>query len=178
MGLPTAVALLALLISLFAVATCFAMYTRLRTLERTALTPGTAMLVSEERVVPRGLWPLPPHPRTLVLVLDGACSICRGLAETVAGTAFGTEPPRVLAVFSTDAARESIAGLGLDSVADADLWTAVYEGYAPCVVVIGPDGRVQDRRFVYGDTDVPALLGELLPAEPISPSISGSSHAS
>jgi hypothetical protein len=45
----------------------------------------------------------------------------------------------------------------VDVAARADL----FEGYAPTLLAVDASGTVVARRFVYSDTDVPAVLREL-----------------
>lgn len=153
-----AVALLALLVALFAVVALVAVYARVRALEAGGELSGYPTLVG--RPAPAAVRPAPGQRGALVAVVDGACTLCRpvlaGLATVVGGGAM-----RVVAL--TD--RPAASGgdplpdglLRVDPVARADL----FEGYAPTVLAVDAAGTVVARRFVYADTDVPALLADL-----------------
>lgn len=176
MDLPVALALLALLISVFAVLAAFATYARLRALERTALRPGAALLSEERRQVPAGLWPRGDETASMVLLLDATCPLCRQILDTVgeAVDAGRLAAIRAIAAFPTGDAATAYSGQSIvDITADPDLWQALHEGYTPCLYLIDRTGRITDRRFVYGDTDVAALVSELAAV----PTPSGSSHA-
>ncbi|MFI6321043.1 hypothetical protein ACIBG8_26135 [Nonomuraea sp. NPDC050556] len=160
MSLATALALLALLVSVFAILAVGALYSRLRMMEHTVLRPGSTRLSDEPRAVPPALRPRQGQEAALVLLLDGACSVCHLLwdaARPIPGT-------RVLALFAGAESAEAFEGT-TEKVVDPDLWSAIYEGYTPCVYMIDSAGQLTDRRFVYGDTDLSELF-------------QGSSHAS
>ncbi|GAA0934273.1 hypothetical protein [Nonomuraea longicatena] len=167
MTLPVALSLLSLLLSLFTLLATAGVYARVRTLEQAG---GGAQLTDQPQAVPAGLRPGAGDTHALLFLLDAGCGICKGLWETSVRPIPGV---RVLGLFTSQEVASTFDG-GVEKVADPDLWSAVYEGYAPCVYVIDPAGRIVARRFVYGDTDVPALLSELLPEL----SDSGSHHAS
>lgn len=171
MSLATALALLALLLSVFAILAVGAVYARLRIMEQTVLKPGNVRLDDEVREVPQALRPAKGQDGTLVLMLDANCSICQGVWSAAAAAPPATT--RVVAVFSHADSAQKFDG-PVEKLADPELWTALYEGYTPCVYAVDAAGQVKDRRFVYADTDLPALFAELFP----SLSTSGSSHAS
>jgi hypothetical protein len=158
MNLAVSVALVSVLVSAFAVIAVCAVYARLRALEHTALNPVSARLDDLDRQVPLALWPGIGQSRSLILLMDGTCSICHGLWE--ATQALDLPGVRVLGLL----ADERLVSLfdGGTTLADPDLWSELYEGYTPCVYLISAAGTVTERRFVYGDTDVPALLAEVL----------------
>lgn len=161
MTLSVALALISLLLSLFTLLAVAGVYAKLRALEQSVHNSGgAAQLADQQRTVPEGLRPGNGETHTLALLLDVGCGVCLGLWESAARPIPGV---RVVGVFSSDEVASSFDG-PVEKLADPDLWTALYEGYTPCVYVITPEGRIADRRFVYGDTDVPALLSELLPA--------------
>lgn len=174
MSLPTALALLALLVAVFAVVAVFAIYTRLRLLERTALNPRSALLADEASSAPAVLLPREGDRATLVLLLNAGCPTCGSVVEAITEhEAFDRlAGVRLVAVFPVAAAVDAYGGPpGLERIADADVWAALNEGYAPCLYVIGQDGRISQRRFVYNDTDISALLSAIVPMN------SGSPHA-
>ncbi|MDX3104763.1 hypothetical protein ACIBO5_45415 [Nonomuraea angiospora] len=171
MTLPAALALVSLLLSLFTLVAVGGVYARLRMLEQSVLDPAGAQLADQSRKVPDELRPRGAATHALALLLDAGCGVCAGLWKEIAERPVpGT---RVVGVFASQETAASFEG-PMDKLAGPDLWTALYEGYAPCIYLITPAGEIADRRFVYGDTDIPALLKELLPAL----SESGSSHAS
>ncbi|WP_214413092.1 hypothetical protein [Sphaerisporangium fuscum] len=175
MSLATSLALLALLVAVFAVLAVGAVYIRVRRLEATALTPGSARLADEPRLVPGALAPEPGQRAALVVLLDGTCAICHALWDAV--TAAHLPQVRVLGLLPDETAAGTFEGGTV--LADPGLWSSLYEGYTPCLYVIDTSGALTDRRFVYGDTDVPALLAELVPAAPEpAASSQGSAHAS
>ncbi|MGW3774453.1 hypothetical protein [Actinomadura verrucosospora] len=164
MSLPTALSLCSLLASGFAVLAVGAVYSRLRLLERTALNPGNTLLSDEHPIAPKALQPTGNATTTLVLLLSDGCSVCgvvwRAAADYVATHDLGRS--RLVALFpSQGAARTFGDAPGLECVVDPGMWSALSEGYTPCLYLIGTSGRVTDRRFVYTDTDVSALLAGL-----------------
>jgi hypothetical protein len=176
MSLPTAIALLSLLVSAFAVLAVGAVYARLRALEQTALNPRSALLADEVRSAPAALRPTGGERSTVVVQLNNGCSLChvvwRAVAEYAAAHEFGGT--RIVGLFATaETAGTFPEAPAVERIVDPDQWAALSEGYTPCVFRIDTAGRVTDRRFVYGDTDLPALLAQLAPA----PESSGSSRA-
>lgn len=165
MSLPLALSLLSLLIAIFAVIAVAAVYSRLRALEQTALNPGSDRLADDDREMPVALLPGPGRQATLAVLLTGDCGVCRGVWESLRAA----DLPGVRLVGVTGDAGAAAAFAEGTVLADPDLWTALYEGYAPSLTVIDGTGAVLTRHFVYGDTEIPALLKELLPT--------GSSHA-
>jgi len=159
MSLPLALSLLSLLIAIFAVVAVAAVYSRLRALEETALSPDSDRLADDDRKAPAALLPGPGRRASLVMLLDGGCGICHGVWESL--QAAGLPGVRVVGVTGDPAAAAAFTEGTV--LADPDLWTALYEGYAPTLTVVDATGAVRARRFVYGDTDIPALLAELLP---------------
>ncbi|MBG0831089.1 hypothetical protein HS041_25340 [Planomonospora sp. ID67723] len=156
---PTlAVALLALLVGVFALLAVAAVYSRVRTLEQTALSSSSDRLADVSRVSPASLLPQAGQAFSLVVLMDAACGICHQTWEAVSSTAL----PGVRLIGLLAEAPSSASFTGDAVMADPDLWSNLYEGYSPCLYVIAPSGDVVDRRFVYGDTDIPGLLRELL----------------
>ncbi|MEV0612838.1 hypothetical protein AB0I81_05870 [Nonomuraea sp. NPDC050404] len=165
MSLPLALSLLSLLIAIFAVIAVTAVYSRVKALEQTALNPDSDRLADDEVKMPAALLPGPGRQATLAMLLDGGCAICHGVWESLQGA----DLPGVRVVGVTGDLAAASAFTEGTVLADPDLWTALYEGYAPSLTIIDDAGAVLDRRFVYGDTDIPTLLSELLPT--------GSNHA-
>lgn len=162
MSLTLAVALLALLVALFAVVALVAVYARVRALEAgdAAGLSGYPTLVG--RPAPTSVHPRPGERGVLVAVVDGACSLCHPVLAALGAVAAAAPEVRVVAL--TDRTTDTDAGhplppgaLRVDPAARADL----FEGYAPTVLAVDAAGTVVARRFVYADTDVPALLREL-----------------
>lgn len=160
MTVALAVALLALLVALFAVVALVAVYARVRALEAgdAAGLSGYPTLVG--RPAPVALRPGPGQRCALVAVVDGACSLCRPVLASLAAVA---AVPEVRVVALTDRLpadpddRLPAGALRVDPAARAD----VFEGYAPTVLAVDAAGTVVARRFVYADTDLPAILREL-----------------
>ncbi|MEU4828943.1 hypothetical protein AB0H37_44515 [Actinomadura sp. NPDC023710] len=164
MSLPTAFSLCSLLVSAFAMLAVGAVYSRLRMLERTALNPGSTLLIDELPIAPKALQPTGNATTTLVLLLSNGCSVCgvvwRAAAEYVA--THDLAGSRLVALFASQGAAGTFGDApGLECVVDPGMWSALSEGYTPCLYLIGTSGRVTDRRFVYTDTDVSALLAGL-----------------
>ena len=136
-----AVALLALLVALFTLVALVAVYARLRALEAGAGVGlgGYPTLVG--RAAPASVRPGPGDRYALVAIVDGNCSLCRTLLAELAAI-----PP----------------GSGVRVVALTD---RAHDHPLPAGSVLVD---VAARRFVYADTDVPALLRELVGQE-VSP---------
>ncbi|MEV6104307.1 hypothetical protein AB0M28_06260 [Streptomyces sp. NPDC051940] len=179
MSLPTAVALVSLLMSVFAVLSVAAVYSRVRMLEQTALNPQTARFADEPRSVSPALRPRETQTGTLVIQLNDACSLCHETWKATADHIAAHRPDgmRMLGLFATADAAAAFPEFpehpDLERVVNTDQWAALSEGYTPCVFRIDADGRVADRRFVYRDTDLPALFAHLAPGTETS----GSSRA-
>jgi hypothetical protein len=159
-----AVALLALLVALFTLAALVAVYARLRGLEAGAGVGLSGYPTLVGRAAPDSVRPGPGDRCALVAVVDGDCSLCRTLLAELAAIPAGCGV-RVVAL--SDRAHDHALPAGsllVDVAARADL----FEGYAPTVLMVDADGTVAARRFVYADTDVPALLRELVGQE-VSP---------
>ena len=150
-----AVALLALLLALLALVALVAVYARVRGLEAgtAAGLNGYPTLVG--RPAPASVRPGPGDRCALVAVVDGDCALCRTLLAALDAIP-ATDGVRVVAL--TDRADAGAPpSVRVDPAARADL----FEGYTPTVLAVDASGTVAARRFVYGDTDVPALLDEL-----------------
>ena len=161
MTLALAVALFALLVALFTLVAVVAVYARLRGLEAGAAVGLSGYPTLVGRPAPASVRPGPGERCALVAVVDGDCSLCHAVL-----TALVAIPPgcgvRVVAL--TDRAHDHPLPAGaliVDVAARAEL----FEGYAPTVLTVEADGTVAARRFVYADTDVPALLRELVGQE-------------
>ncbi|GAA2415203.1 hypothetical protein [Nonomuraea africana] len=170
MSLPVALSLIAVLLSVFALVAVGGLFFRLRLLERTALDPNGALFSDDVRQAPAALWPSGEQTSTLVMLLDAGCTTCHTLWEA-AGTLDASDV-RVVGLASGPQAAAVFEGQA-ELLVDPDLWTALYEGYSPTAYAIDRQGAVTGRRFVYADSDVPALLAELLPAS----ALQGNSHA-
>jgi hypothetical protein len=163
MTVTLAVALLALLVALFALVALVAVLARVRGLEAGAAAGLSAYPTLVGRPAPAVVRPGPGDRCALVAVVDGDCSVCRTLLAELA-----TIPPaggvRVVALTDRPLAEHGDdlplpAGTVLvDVAARADL----FEGYTPTLLAVDAAGTVVARRFVYADTDVPALLREMV----------------
>ncbi len=160
MSLPLAVSLLSLLVSLFTLVAVGAVYSRLRTLEQTVLSPGTARLADESKAVIPALRPQDGQTAAVVLLMDSTCAVCHQAWTTLHESPW----PDLRIVGLVAEAQMAEAFSGGHVLADAGQWRDLYEGYAPCLYAIDPAGAVIARRFVYGDTDLPELLTTLLAA--------------
>jgi hypothetical protein len=156
---PTlAVALLALLVALFTLVALVAVYARVRGLEAGAAAGLSGYLTLVGRPAPPAVRPGPGDRCALVAVVDGACSLCHTVLTELATIPAGGGT-RVVALADRAHDHPLPAGaLLVDAAARADL----FEGYAPTVLAVNAAGTVVARRFVYADTDVPALLRELV----------------
>jgi hypothetical protein len=156
MSLALAVALLALLVALFTLVALVAVYARVRGLEAggDSAVSGYAALVG--RAAPASVRPRPGDTCSLVAVVDGDCALCGVVVDALADVVAAAGDVRVVAL--TDRALgDAPHFVRVDVAARADL----FEGYAPTVVAVDTEGTVVARRFVYADTDLPRLLGEL-----------------
>jgi hypothetical protein len=160
MSFELSVALLALIVAVFAVLAAYAVFLRLRSLERTALAPGATLMVPTSRPAPADLQRQRP---VLALLLNVTCPVCHALVEETARYVAVTPsvPVEVVAVLPPGAPAD--AG-PFEALVNADVWQYLDEGYAPCVYLIDRRGEIVDRRFVYGDTDIPAVLADTLRA--------------
>jgi hypothetical protein len=160
MTLPVAVALLALLVALFTLVALVAVYARVRALE-SAMTltgvSGYASLVG--RAAPPSIRPGQGQRRTLVAVLDADCGICHDVLAAL--TAEPLPAVRTVALADRTEGVEVPAGSAVELLADPAVRAELFEGYAPTLLVVDDAGAVRDRRFVYPDTDLPALVRSL-----------------
>ena len=163
MTVTLAVALLALLVALFALLALVAVYARVRGLEAVAVAGPSGYPTRVGRPAPVAVRPRSDERGALVAVVDGDCVLCRAV---LAGLADFTTTPAgtgVRVVALTDRLPDPgdqplpAGALHVDAAVRADL----FEGYAPTVLAVDAAGTVVARRFVYPDTDVPALLLEL-----------------
>jgi hypothetical protein len=161
MTVTLAVALLALLAAFFALVALVAVYARVRGLEAGAAADLTGYPTLVGRPAPASVRPGPGDRCALVAVIDGDCALCRTVLAAL--TAIPADSG-VRVVVLTDRpgvhADGHVLPAGLvqvDLAARADL----FEGYTPTVLAVDAAGTVVARRFVYSDTDVPAVLREL-----------------
>ncbi len=159
MTLPLAVALLALLVALFAVLALVAVYARVRALEAGrgvfADPSGYAPVVG--RPAPAAVAPGAGERGAVVAVVDGDCALC----HTVWDALGAADLPGVRRVAVAD--RAGVFGAGpAELLVDPAVRAALFEGYSPTVLVLDAAGTVAARRFVYADTDVPGLLRDLV----------------
>lgn len=165
MTIPLAVALLALLVSLFCLLALVAVYARLRTLEaaRAVDLSGYATLVG--RPAPAAVRPGPGRRATVVAVLDADCGSCRDVWDAMRAAArpdvrfVGLVPPGAVDLPADDTA---------ELIADPGLRAELFEGYAPTLLAVDPAGTVVHRSFVYPDTDLAALLADLSEGREVS----------
>lgn len=158
MSVPLAVALLALLVALFALVALVAVYARVRALEagRAAQVSGYASLLG--RPAPDVVRPLPNQRRSVVGVLDSDCALCHTVWD---GLRTGDPIGAVRFVGLVDRQGEFAVGGRAEMISDLAARTELFEGYAPALMVVDAAGAIVDRRFVYSDTDVAALLADM-----------------
>lgn len=169
MSASTAFIVLSLALALFAVLAVGGLYVRLKQVER-----GLTELVfgQSNNVAPPRLRPGPGEAATIVLTLDGECPTCHHLSEAVeqAMRSGALRGVRVARVFATETSmRRHGESTAMQSYADSDLWSAVYEGYTPTLSVVDHRGHPAYRRFVYADTDLNTLLAEVRSAVAVLP---------
>jgi len=155
-----AVALLALLVSLFVLVALVAVYARVRALEagRRAELSGYAPLVG--RPAPAAVRPRSGQRAAVVAVLDADCALCHGVwdAITVAGE---QEHIRFVALVDRPDDFATHPGGRAELLADADARADLFEGYSPTLLAVDAAGVVTHRSFVYADTDLGALVRDL-----------------
>lgn len=168
MSVSLAVALLALLVSLFAVVALVAVYARVRALEaaRGGELSGYAALVG--RPAPAAVHPGAGERATVVAILDADCALCRGVWDALVTAAdeqagdLGTARTRFVGVVDR---RSDLpvdpAGGGAELIADLTTRADLFEGYSPTVLAVDTAGTIVHRSFVYPDTDLRALLLDL-----------------
>lgn len=167
MSLPMAVALLALLVALFALTALVAVYARVKALEagRGTDLSGYAALVG--RPAPAAVAPRAGERVGIVAVLDTSCASCLTLWATVnevASELAGSEPGARYVGLVDRASDLAGAATGphAELLADVTVRADLFEGYAPTLLAVDASGTVSHRSFVYPDTDVRALLLDLV----------------
>ena len=160
MSVALAVALLALLVSLFVLVALVAVYARVRALEagRRAELSGYAPLVG--RPAPAAVRPRSGQRAAVVAVLDADCALCHGVwdAITVAGE---QEHIRFVALVDRPDDFATHPGGRAELLADVDARADLFEGYSPTLLAVDAAGVVTHRSFVYADTDLGALVRDL-----------------
>lgn len=163
-----AVALLALLVALFAVTALVAVYARVKALEAgtgPAALSGYAALVG--RPAPPAVAPRAGERMSVVAVLDTSCATCLSLWDTLNDVAaeLADSAPGARYVGLVDH-RTDLAGAATgphaELLADTTVRADLFEGYAPTLLAVDAGGTVFHRSFVYPDTDVRALLLDLV----------------
>jgi len=165
MSVTLAVALLALLVSLFTLVALVAVYARVRGLEAGAAAGLSVYPTLVGRPAPAAVRPDRGQRAAVVAVLDGDCALCRTVLLELATQAPAADV-RVVAL--TDAATDLRVPPGVERVADTAARADLYEGYAPTLLAVDAAGTVVARRFVYPDTDVAVLLRELTAGSEVS----------
>lgn len=169
MSLSLAVALLALLVALFAVTALVAVYARVKALEAgrgagSALS-GYAALVG--RPAPAAVAPRAGERMSVVAVLDTSCASCLSLWDTVnelsVELADSAQGVRYVGLVDRETDLAGAAtGPHAELLADVTVRADLFEGYAPTLLAVDAGGTVSHRSFVYPDTDVRALLLDLV----------------
>jgi hypothetical protein len=155
-----AVALLALLVSLFVLVALVAVYARVRALEaaRTAELSGYAPLVG--RPAPVTVRPRSGQRVAVVAVLDADCALCHGVWAAMTAA---DEEPHIRFVALVDRLDDFATRPdgGAELLADIDARADLFEGYSPTLLAVDAAGVVTHRSFVYTDTDLGALVRDL-----------------
>lgn len=161
MSVALAVALLALLVALFAVVALVAVYARVRALEagRAAELSGYAALVG--RPAPPAVWPRPGEAVAVVAVLDADCALCHAVWGELERTAVAADAARFVALVDRPDDFPVAAQGRAELLAEPGTRADLFEGYAPTVLAVNAAGTVTDRSFVYADTDLRGLLLKL-----------------
>ena len=168
MTVTLAVALLALLVAAFALVALVAVHARVRGLEAGFATGPSGYPELVGRPAPPSVRPGPDERGALVAVVDGDCALCRTLLAALDDFTTTGAAARVRVLALTDRAHDHPLPSGavrVDAAARADL----FEGYTPTVLAVDAVGTVVGRRFVYADTDLPAVLHELAGRTTVSP---------
>jgi hypothetical protein len=155
-----AVALLALLVSLFVLVALVAVYARVRALEagRMAELSGYAPLVG--RPAPAAVRPRSGQRAAVVAVLDADCALCHGVWDAIRA-AGEEEHIRFVALVDRPGDFATCPGGRAELLADVDARADLFEGYSPTLLAVDAAGVVTHRSFVYADTDLGALVRNL-----------------
>jgi hypothetical protein len=155
-----AVALLALLVSLFVLVALVAVYARVRALEagRIAELSGYAPLVG--RPAPAAVRPRSGQRAAVVAVLDADCALCHGVWDAIT-EAGEQEHLRFVALVDRFDDFAMRPGGRAELLADVEARADLFEGYSPTLLAVDAAGVVTHRSFVYADTDLGALVRDL-----------------
>ncbi len=168
MSVSLAVALLALLVALFAVVALVAVYARVRVLESTrgGELSGYAALVG--RAAPAVVCPRPGQQVSIVAVLDAGCALCRGVWDVLGAAAhdqaddLGAGGSRFVGLVARSSDLPvGPAGGGAELIIDLTARADLFEGYSPTLLAVDGAGTIVHRSFIYPDTDVRALVLDL-----------------
>ncbi|GAB3204816.1 hypothetical protein ACQEU5_03150 [Marinactinospora thermotolerans] len=161
LSFPAALAAAAMLVAVFAVAVSTAVYIRLRQL--------SAIVFAGQRArpprYPVRLRPGPGDGAALVALLDGTCPLCREVWEAVAAACEEGRSANVRIVFvfaDAEAAGRYPDASFAETMAGADLWSEVYEGYTPVLALVDHEGALLDRRYVRPGAPPPETVATLL----------------
>lgn len=153
-------ALFALTLTGFLLFAVIGLYFRLRSLENRG---GGGHFVST-RDAPRVTVPLGDLARgdisAAVLLLDATCPSCASFWSQFC--AIPTTLWRIGLVSSSDdlahfQSAPSAQGSPVVTV-NREVWAAIYEGYCPAIALIGTDGELYEREFLYVDSDLASIL--------------------
>jgi hypothetical protein len=162
-----AVALLALLVALFALVALVGVHARVRALEagRSAELSGYASLVG--RPAPAAVRPRPGDRGAVVAVLDADCALCHAVWNEMTDAGATGVPVRLVGLVDR-LADFPAAGGPAELLADVAARADLFEGYSPTVLAVDATGSVTHRSFVYPDTDLRALLHDLIEGREVS----------
>ena len=161
MSVALAVALLALLVALFTLVALVAVYARVRALEAAGPAELSGYVAMVGRPAPAVVRPRPGQRTAVVAVLDAHCALCHGVWDVLSA---GVEDPDVRAVALVDRPEDFAVRTGgrAELVSDADARADLFEGYSPTLLAVDAAGVVTHRSFVYADTDLGALVHDLM----------------
>ncbi len=174
MTLALAVALLALLVAFFTLVALVAVYARVRQLEagRAVELSGFASLIG--RAAHSAVHPGQSDGLSVVAILDRGCVLCQAVWSELGAIADELPDAPVRLVGVLDRAGDQAgdpnafpAHPRADLLADTAVRADLFEGYAPTLLTVDDSGQISYRSFVYPDTDIRALLLDLVKgAEP------------
>ena len=155
-----AVALLALAVACFALLGLIAIYGKLRQIEAGIGTDISGYSLAARRVAPEAVWPREGTEVSIVALLDENCVLCQEMWKTVAEFSSREESDgiRYIGLVPTGENLLFPAEGRLEISLDVSVRAELFEGYAPVLLVVDTEGNIQDRKFIYGDTDVVEIL--------------------
>ena len=162
MTLSMAIALTAVTVALLALLGLIAVYGKLRQLEASIVVDISGYSESANRLAPVAVHPCGATELSIVAMLDQDCGLCKEVWNALCD--FSLLPDaKTLRFIGLPAAMDTLQLPGSDRIelnTDPAVRADLFEGYTPVLLVIDRDGRIQDRKFIYSDTDVRLFLTE------------------